>query len=100
MFGASNWLRAPLPLNRQVILSPDRDAPGSPAELAFRRAVDRHREAGVTMAIAPAPEPEGSKNDLNDTLRRLGPDAVRDAVGNARPVTADWPRSTDGEDRQ
>lgn len=87
VFGVSSWARAPLPLDRTVILAPDRDAPGSAADRAFRRAVFRHRARGVDLLIADAPEPEGSKRDLNDTARRAGDWTVRAAIVAARTVT-------------
>ena len=100
VFGVSNWRTAPLPPNRRVILCPDRDASGSPADRAFRKAVDRHHGAGITMWIAAAPEPDGSKRDLNDTLRRAGPAAVRGAIDAARPVTESWPEIPKEEGRR
>ena len=84
VFGVSGWMRAPLPKARRVILAPDRDAPGSPAETAFARAVAQHLERGIDLAIADAPEPEGSKKDLADTLQHQGPDAVKTALSHAR----------------
>ena len=42
VFGASNWKTVPVPLDRPVILAPDRDAPDSPAGRAFRKAVLHH----------------------------------------------------------
>ena len=90
VFGVDSFRKAPLPEGRTVILAPDRDARDSPAGRAFRRAVFAHRTHGADLLIAEAPEPEGSKKDLNDTLRRKGGkgnDAVRAAVEEARPVT-------------
>ncbi|WP_419738588.1 AAA family ATPase [Ruegeria sp.] len=87
VFGASNWQCIDLPKDRPVILAPDRDAPDSPAGQAFRKAVLHHLGRGVTrLRIAVAPEPAGSKADLNDTLQRAGPEAVRKAIEAARPV--------------
>ena len=87
VFGASNWKTISLPKDRPVILAPDRDAPDSPAGQAFRKAVLHHLGEGVSdISIAVAPEPEGSKADLNDTLQRAGAEAVRKAVADARPV--------------
>ena len=84
VFGVSGWKTAPLPKDREVIFAPDRDAPDSPAGKAFRSAVEHHLAAGVNLRIAVAPEPSGSKHDLNDTLVRAGPDAVRAAIASAR----------------
>ena len=86
VFGVSGFAAAPLPEGREVILAPDRDAPDSPAGHAFRAAVSLHLEAGARLAVAEAPEPAGSRRDLNDTLRRRGVDAVRAAVDAARPA--------------
>lgn len=96
VFGVSGWASAPLPGNRKIILCPDRDAPigtypaGSEdakrkesAARAFRKAKDKHLAAGLNIWIAEAPEPVGSKADLNDTLQRAGEGAVRDAIANA-----------------
>ena len=91
VFGSSFWRSAPLPSDRPVILCPDRDPPGKAAELAFRRAVEHHRKAGIQMKIAIAPEPEGSKHDLNDTLQERGGDTVLKAIQAAQPVTDNWP---------
>ena len=87
VFGAGSFMNAPLPEDRTVILAPDQDARDSKAGRAFRRAVFLHRSRGADLLIAEAPEPEGSKKDLNDTLRRKGDDAVRAAIEAARPVT-------------
>lgn len=84
VFGSSGWKDAPLPMGRQIILCPDRDAEGSPAQVAFAKAVAHHVAAGLNIWIAPAPEPEGSKADLNDTLQRAGIEAVRDALDAAQ----------------
>ncbi len=87
VFGVGNFREAPLPKGRTVILAPDRDARDSKAGRAFRRAAFAQRARGVELLIAEAPEPEGSKRDLNDTLQRKGDDAVRAAVDGARAVT-------------
>jgi len=84
VFGSAGWKAAPLPFGRQIILCPDRDAAGSPAQIAFADAVAFHVEAGQNVWIAEAPEPEGSKADLNDTLQRAGVEAVRDALATAK----------------
>lgn len=93
VFGVGFFKNAPLPEGRRVILAPDRDARESNAARSFRRAVFLHRSRGVDLLIADAPEPEGSKRDLNDTLRRKGDEAVREAIAAARPV-----RDTDMEE--
>ncbi|WP_419738629.1 type IV secretory system conjugative DNA transfer family protein [Ruegeria sp.] len=85
VFGVSNWKTAPLPTDRDIILAPDQDAPGSPAGQAFRKAVARHMERGCALRIARAPEPEGSKRDLNDTMRTQGAGAVLAALEAAHP---------------
>ena len=83
VFGVSNWQSAPLPLERDIILAPDRDAPDSPANAAFRKAVAHHLGRGCRLRIAPAPEPEGSRKDLNDTLMERGLTAVQAALAAA-----------------
>ena len=87
VFGAGSFMNAPLPEGRTVILAPDRDARDSAAARVFRRGVFVQRALGAGLLISEAPEPEGSKKDLNDTLRRRGDDAVRAAIEAARPVT-------------
>lgn len=87
VFGVGNFKSAPLPKGRTVILAPDRDARDGKAGRAFARATFLQRERGIDLLIAEAPEPDGSKRDLNDTLRRAGNDAVRAAIEAARPVT-------------
>ena len=89
VFGASGWGAAPLPTDRPVIFAPDRDAPDSPAGVAFRAAVAKHVGAGCDLHVAVAPELPGSKRDLNDTDQRAGAGAVRAAIAAARPVVAD-----------
>ena len=88
VFGVSGFAAAPIPEDREVIFAPDRDAPESPAGRAFRQAVAEHLERGRTLSIAMAPEPSGSKSDLNDTLQRAGLAEVRVAIDAARPVRA------------
>ena len=88
VFGSAGWKAAPLPMDRQIILCPDRDAEGSPAQIAFAQAVAFHIEAGRDVWIAEAPEPEGSKADLNDTLQRAGVEAVEQALKAARYARA------------
>ena len=101
VFGVSGWARAPIPQDRPAILAPDRDAPDSPAGRAFRKAVAHHLARGCDLRIAPAPEPAGSKRDLNDTLMRTdgGPDAVRAAINAAHPPgPEDLPEEETGKD--
>ena len=86
VFGVSGFATAPLPDDRDVIFAPDRDAPDSPAGLAFRKALAQHVANGARLSIAVAPEPSGSKSDLNDTHQRAGAEAVRAAIAAARPV--------------
>ena len=102
VFGVSGFRDAPIPSGRPVIFAPDRDAPDSPAGKAFRKAVAQHMSAsadgdvdaaagssaGLDLRIALAPEPSGSKHDLNDTLQRAGVEAVAGAIADARPVQA------------
>lgn len=89
VFGAGQFATAPAPLDRQVILCPDRDAPGSQAAEAFNRACDELRGQGVNLWIARAPEPENSKRDLADTLQERGAEAVRAAIADAKPYARD-----------
>lgn len=89
VFGAGQFAAAPAPLDRQVILCPDRDATDSPAAEAFNRACDELRGQGVNLWVARAPEPEGSKRDLADTLQERGAEAVRDAIAGAKPYARD-----------
>ena len=86
VFGVSGWKTAPLPPRDTVILAPDRDAVGSPAGRAFTRAVKHHLDAQRRFRVAAAPEPEGSKRDLADTLLRAGEDALRTAIAEAVPA--------------
>ena len=83
--GVTNFRSAPLPAGRTVILAPDRDGRASKAGREFRRAVSFHRSR-ANLLIAEAPEKDGSGNDLNDTLKRKGEDAVRAVIEAARPV--------------
>ncbi len=89
VFGVSGWKSAPVPVDREVILAPDRDAPDSPAGRAFRAAVAHHLGRGCRLKVALAPEASGSKRDLNDTYQRAGAAAVRAAITGAREV-ARW----------
>ncbi|UTH46284.1 DUF7146 domain-containing protein [Loktanella salsilacus] len=102
IFGAASWKSAPLPSGRKIILCPDQDASigtypdGSvearnleAADRAFAGAVADHVAAGLDIWIARAPEPAGSKRDLNDTLQRAGNAAVAEAIAaatSARPA--------------
>jgi putative DNA primase/helicase len=83
VFGVTSFATAPLPTDRPVILCPDRDAPDSPAGKGFAAALDHHLKRGADIWIAQAPEPEGSKRDLNDTLQRAGAGAVAKAIADA-----------------
>jgi putative DNA primase/helicase len=88
VFGASGFEPAPVPTGRKVIFCPDRDAPDSQARKGFEKAIATHAARGVQVWIAEAPEPEGSKRDLNDTLQRAGADTVADAIAQAKPRKA------------
>jgi putative DNA primase/helicase len=88
VFGVSGFATAPLPTDRQIILCPDQDAPESPAGKAFAVALDHHLKRGADIWIAHAPEPEGSKRDLNDTLQRAGAGAVAKAIAGATQAAA------------
>lgn len=83
VFGVSSFATAPLPTDRPVILCPDQDAPDSNAGKAFATAIEHHLKRGIDIRIAHAPEPEGSKRDLNDTLQRAGAGAVAKAIADA-----------------
>ena len=100
VFGVGGFATAPIPEGREVILAPDRDAPESPAGRAFRQAVAELLDRGHDLKVAMAPEPSGSKDDLNDTLRRAGLDAVREAVEAARPVRAWLPAELNAGQRE
>ena len=79
VFGWTGFKAAPLPLDRPVVFFPDRD-PMGPAANGFDDAVAHHLVQGVDLWIAIAPEPDGSKSDLNDTHQRAGLEAVREAL--------------------
>ena len=66
-----------------MIFCPDQDATDSPAAKAFDAARDAHAQRGVDVWVARAPEPEGSKRDLADTLRDSGPEVVERALAQA-----------------
>jgi hypothetical protein len=87
VFGVAGFQAAPAPIGRKVVFCPDQDAPGSDAAKAFDAAVVAHVARGVDVWIARAPEDEGSKRDLNDTLQRAGADAVMAAVVKAVKFT-------------
>lgn len=91
VFGSAGWKVAPLPMGRQIILCPDRDAEYSPAQIAFAEAVAHHVAAGLNIWIATTPEPEGPPDpdgpkgeDLNDLLQRAGIEAVSEALAAAQ----------------
>jgi len=99
VFGSSSWATVTLQAGRKIILCPDQDAAvgtfpeGSQdakrkesAARSFAAAVAYHVASGADVWIARAPEPEGSKRDLNDTLQRAGNTAVVDAIGRATPA--------------
>ena len=99
VFGSSSWATVTLPAGRKIILCPDQDAAvgtfpeGSEdakrkesAARSFAAAVACHVASGADVWIARAPEPEGSKRDLNDTLQRAGNAAVVDAIERATPA--------------
>ncbi len=88
VFGAGQFKTAPLPLDRRVILAPDQDAADSSPAKAFDEALAHHRATHPDLWVARAPEPIGSKDDLNDTLVRAGADAVLAAVNAAVFVSA------------
>lgn len=94
VWGASGFEPAPVPTGRKVVFCPDRDASDSPARRAFEKALEAHAARGVQVWIAEAPEPEGSKRDLADTLQRAGVAAVADAIAQAKPREA--PRDAAG----
>ena len=100
VFGVSGFAAAPIPEGRKVILAPDRDAPESPAGQAFRKAVAEHLERGRDLRIALAPEPSGSKSDLNDTLQRADLEEVKAAIDAARPVQAWLPATLNRGQRE
>lgn len=82
--GAGNFASLELPTDRALVFCPDQDAPDSPAALAFNRAIEA--AADLNTWIARAPEPVGSKRDLNDTAQREGIEAVRAALADAEPI--------------
>jgi hypothetical protein len=84
-YGASNFESAPVPTGRTVIFCPDADAPDSPAGQSFLRACRHHVARGVNLYIAQPGQKPGSKQDLNDTLRERGEDAVKALLEAAQP---------------
>ena len=94
VFGASGFEPAPVPTGRKVVFCPDRDAPDSQARKGFEKAIAAHTARGVQVWIAEAPEPEGSKRDLADTLQQAGAAAVAKAIVQAKPREA--PRDAAG----
>ena len=100
VFGVGGFASAPLPEGRSIILAPDRDAPESTAGRAFRLAVAEFLERGHDLRIAMAPEPSGSKEDLNDTLKRAGLAEVKAAIDAARPVRAWLPPGLNAGQRE
>lgn len=86
VFGVSGFAAVTVPVGREVILCPDQDAADSPAGKTFSKAVQALVERGVAVRVAIAPEPEGSKRDLNDTLMHQGAEAVRNAIKAAKIV--------------
>lgn len=88
VLGVAGFKSVTLPTDRKVIFCPDQDAPRSPAADAFDKAVRFHANYGVDLWIARAPESEGSKRDLNDTLQRAGEAAVVEAIKTAVRFTS------------
>lgn len=89
VFGWTGFKAAPVPVDRPVTFCPDQDAPNKPAAVGFKDAVAHHLDRGVDLWVAAAPEPEGSKADLNDTHQRAGLEAVREALAAAyKPLRA------------
>lgn len=87
VFGVSGFQSISLPPDRRIILAPDQDPSDSQAAIGFRKAVNHHLKNNSDLWLAVAPEPIGSKNDLNDTLQHQGVDAVCAAIASARPFT-------------
>lgn len=85
VFGVSGFKTAPAPIGRKVVFCPDQDAAESSAANSFEAACIHHAARGVEVWIAKAPEDDGSKRDLNDTLQRAGDEAVANAVAAAVP---------------
>ena len=96
VFGVSGFKTAPAPTDRKVVFCPDQDAAGSPAANSFAVACLAQVDRGVDLWIAKAPEDEGSKRDLNDTLQRAGAEAVISAINLAYAAEATAPRDGKG----
>jgi phage/plasmid primase-like uncharacterized protein len=96
VFGVSGFKAAPAPTDRKVVFCPDQDAAGSPAANSFAAACFAQVERGVDLWIAKAPEVEGSKRDLNDTLQRAGAEAVISAINLAYAAEMATPRDGKG----
>lgn len=92
VFGVGNWQHMPLPAGRKVVLCPDMDPDGSPAQIAFREAKDGFAARGFDVWIATPPAPYDAKDDFNDTLRRDGIEAVREALRAAQKVAPPAPK--------
>lgn len=86
VFGVSGFgrLGEMLPRDRAVILCPDNDAKGSPAEKAFRKACKKLIDLGFNFQIAKTPRGTPVKGDLQDTLEARGPGAVLDVLRDAK----------------
>lgn len=93
VLGVAGFRNAPVPFDRRVIVCPDRDAPDSAAAKTLNEALRELHARGLDLWVAEAPEPDGSRADFNDTLRRDGADAVRAAIDAARPFK---PRGRNG----
>lgn len=95
VFGCTGFKTAPVPSDRAVVLCPDRDPTDGPAAQGFAAAAD-FLSTIADIHVVYAPEPEGSKRDLNDTLQRAGLDAVIAALTDT--IAAWQPRERDRAD--
>ncbi len=89
--GIANIARAPVPEGASVIIARDGDEPGSKADRQIAKAAFSLHQGGHSVAVATPPPGE----DFNDVLLKQGPEAVRDLIGQARPLaapTTDAPR--------
>lgn len=93
VLGVAGFRKALVPFDRRVIVCPDRDAPDSVASRTLNEALRELHARGLDLWVAEAPEPDGSRADFNDTLRRDGADAVCAAIDAARPFQ---PRGRNG----